>query len=66
MADINFDELDNEVRENLENKNSEFNIKMQQTKKKGITEGWTKGPFIVGGIIAAILILISLYIVFIM
>ena len=64
MANIDFDELDKEISDNTEETTS-FNINKQKP-KRGITEGWTKGPFIVGGVIALILILISLYIYFIM
>lgn len=49
---INFDELDKDVDDKIK-----LNLKQEKPTKK-ITDGWTKGPFIIGGIIAAIMILV--------
>lgn len=69
MTEINFDELENKAKENIKINNQ---LKQEEIKKaeeeesKGITAGWTKGPFIVGGVIALILILISVWVMFFM
>lgn len=64
---IDFDALENEVKQTIKvnQKKAEEEAKEIEENSK-FTSGWKKGPFIVAGVIAAILLIASAYIMFIM
>jgi hypothetical protein len=64
--EFNFEDLENQVHKNIKVKQQET-IKAEQEEEEnaGITAGWHKGPFIIGGVIAVVLLAISAYIMFI-
>ena len=64
---IDFDALETEVKQTIKvnQQKAEEEAKEAEEKSK-FTSGWKKGPFIIGGVIAAVLLIASAYIVFIM
>lgn len=69
MADenLNFDELKQEAANNIKiNQKKEEEQAKKNEEDSSITSGWTAKPFIIFGVICAVLIAISVYIVYIM